>query len=122
MEKPWFKLNPNNLNDRWWLYTSIIDTKTSFMTKNDSNILCYFILQDHNMGGIFYRISIWFKDDPNRYMYIKYDKDWFFDKKLNDMKEGDIVNTYSCKFKVNNCSFAQPFQQDMCKILERIEE
>jgi hypothetical protein len=46
------------------------------------DIQCYLILQDHNMGGIFYRISIWYKDDPNRYVYTKFDYEWNFDKTL----------------------------------------
>ena len=29
MEKPWLNLDPNNFDDRWWLYTSIFDTNTS---------------------------------------------------------------------------------------------
>lgn len=123
MEKPWLNLDPNNFDDRWWLYTSIFDTNTSKIVKNDSDIICYFILQDHNIGGKFYRISVWFKNDPNRYMYVKYDRDWIFDKKLNEMNEGDIITTFDdSKFKVYNCRFALPFQINMCKILERIEE
>lgn len=124
MDKPWFNLDPNNFNDRWWLYTSIVDTEASKKDKHEYNTLCYLILQDHNMGGIFYRVSVWFKDDPNRYTYIKSDAydDWIFDKKLNEMKEGDIVNTHDCKFKVYDCKFSSPSQLDFCKILERIEE
>jgi hypothetical protein len=122
MDKPWFKLDPNNLRDRWWLYTSITDTKKAFIDKNNMNIQCYFIIQDHNMGNNFYRISVWFKDNPNRYACVKHDYDWLFDKKLNEMNEGDIVNIYSCKFKVYNCRFVSPLQIDMCKILEIIEE
>lgn len=121
MDKPWFNLDPNNLNDRWWLYTSIVDTKKASMGKNDMDIQCYLILQDHNMGGIFYRISIWYKDDPNRYVYTKFDYEWNFDKTLKDMHEGDIIGTYGRKFKVYNCSFSAPSQLDFCKILERIE-
>lgn len=122
MEKPWFKLDPNNLSDRWWLYTSIVDTKTASMEKSDLDVECYFIIQEHNMSGIFYRISVWFKNDPNRYTYTRYDSEWKFNKKLNEMNEGDIVNTFSCKFKVYNCRFSSPLQLDFCKILERIEE
>ena len=122
MDKPWFKLNPNNYNDRWWLYTSIVDTEAAKREKNDLDIMCYLILKDYNKEGLFYRVSIWFKNDPNRYLYVKCDKDWIFNKRLNDMSEGDIVSTYSCKFKVYDCSFIEPFKKDMCKILERIEE
>jgi len=122
MYKPWFNLDPNNLNDRWWLYNSIVDTKKESMKKNDMDIQCYLILQDHNIGGIFYRICIWYKDDPNRYVYTMFKYDWIFDKTLKDMYEGDIVETYGSKFKVYNCRFSSPYQLDFCKILERIEE
>lgn len=122
MDKPWFVLDPNNWSDRWWLYTSITDTKKAFMDKNDTDIQCYLIIQDHNMGGIFYRISVWFKDDPNRYNYITSETEWIFDKKLKIMNEGDIVNNkYNCKFKVYDCRFSGPSQRDFCKILERVE-
>jgi hypothetical protein len=33
MDKPWFNLDPNNFDDRWWLYTSIVDTKKASMEK-----------------------------------------------------------------------------------------
>lgn len=121
MEKPWFKLDPNNLKDKWWMYTSITDTKKRYIEKNDLDIQCYFIIEErNNYGDIFYRISVWFKDDPNRYLFIKYDFDWIFDKKLYEMNEGDIVNTHKCKFKVYNCIFSSPREISRCKILERI--
>lgn len=123
MEKPWFTLDPNNLKDRWWLYTSVTDTNKASIPKHDIDIYCYLIIQENNgKGDIFYRVSVWFKDDPNRYSFVEYENDWIFDKKLHEMKEGDIVNTYSCKFKVYNCSFLSPLQINMCKILERIDE
>lgn len=122
MDKPWFKLDPNNSKDPWWLYTSITDTTTASMEKSDLDIQCYFIIQDHNMEGIFYRISVWFKNDPNRYTSTRYNNSWKFNKKLNEMNEGDIVNTFSCNFKVYNCRFSAPSQIDMCKILVRVEE
>ena len=56
MDKPWFKLGPNNLKEPWWLYTSITDTKLASREKSDLDVQCYFIIQEHNMGAIFYRI------------------------------------------------------------------
>ena len=122
MDKPWFKLDPNNSKDPWWLYTSITDTKTASMEKNELDIQCYFIIKNYNIESIFYRVSIWFKNDPNRYTFTRYDNDWKFDKRLHEMNEGDIVNINNNKFKVYNCQFSEPSQIDMCKILERIEE
>ena len=120
MDKPWFKLDPNNLKDPWWLYTSITDTETASMEKNELDVECYLVLKHHNNGCVFYRIFVWFKNDPNRYKYTIYTDEWNYYKKFN---EGDIVNTNSCcKFKVYNCRFTLPSQLDFCKILERIEE
>jgi hypothetical protein len=122
MDKPWFRLSPNDFKDRWWLYTSIIDTKSASIVKHDINILCYLIIQDYDKRGIFYRVLTWFKNDPNRYLYIKYDDDWIFDKPLKYMNVGEIVQTHNNKFKVYDCAFLTPLQKEFCKILERIEE
>lgn len=122
MDKPWFKLDPNNIRDPWWLYTSIRDTKTAARFKSDRDIICYFIFKDANREGTFYRFSTWYKDDPNRYISIKKNYDWTFDKYLHEMKEGDIVHEMDMKFIVNDCSFCLDFQKDSCKILERIED
>jgi hypothetical protein len=120
MYKPWFTLNPNNSKDRWWLYTSITDTKTASIIKSDVDVICYLILQDCDERGVFYRVSSWFKNDPNRYLSIKYHHGWIFDKPLKYMNEGDIVHTYNNVFKVYNCRFLTCHQKEFCKILERI--
>lgn len=122
MNKPWFKLNPNNNSDRWWLYTSIINTKTAQIEKKDTDIICYLIIQDYNNNtkSVFYRISTWYRNDPNRYTTIYTDYTWKFDKKLCDIKEGDIVSTGDEKFNAYNCNFCLPEQKEFFKILERI--
>lgn len=122
MDKPWFKLNPNNFSDRWWLYTSIVNTKTAQIEKKDTDIICYFIIQDYNnnINSVFYRTSVWYRDDPNRYLIIDSDYTWKFNKKLRDIKKGDIVITGDEKFNAYNCNFCLPEQQEFCKILERI--
>jgi hypothetical protein len=123
MEKPWFKLDPNNHNDRWWLYSSIFNTETDKMEKKYDNVLCQLILQDTNdMGNIYWRFSTWYKDDPNRYNNMIYVHQWPFDISITDMKEGDIVTRNDIKFKVYNSTFSLPNQIHFCKILERIEE
>lgn len=121
MNKPWFNMDPNDFMEQWWLKNNIVDRKKALTEKNNMDILCYLIIQDNNIiGSILYRISIWYKDDPNRYQCIKYNDEWDFDKFLKDMHEGDIVNIHNCKFKVYNCQFAEPSQLDFCKILERV--
>jgi len=122
-DKPWFNLNPNNFNDRWWLYSSIVNTQTDKLDKIDDNIICQLIIQDTNdVGYEFWRCSTWYKDDPNRYSQNIYGNDWKFNKSLRDMKEGEIVIKNNNRYKVYNCKFGSPDQIDFCKILERIEE
>ncbi len=126
MDKPWFELDPNNFNNRWWLYSSIKNTQTDSIEKTDENIICHLIVQDTNMvGHKFYRFSTWYKDDPNRYMSIKYDTNWGMNKTikdLTDIKEGDILIKDNIKFNVYKCKYGSPGQVEFCKILERIVE
>ena len=121
MDKPWFKLDPNNLLDRWWLYTSITDTKIASQPKSNDDIICFLVIQDHNIGGDFYRISKWYKNDPNRYVIKVNNLNWIFDKRLVDMKEGEIVTRFPYKFQVYNSKFCDANQKKYLKILERIE-
>ena len=122
MEKPWFKLDPNNFNDKWWLYSSIYNTETDKIEKIKDNIICQLILQDTNcMGHVYWRFSTWYKDDPNRYCNMIYGNQWPFDIDLVDMKEGDIVIKDNLKFNIYYCRFSSPDQLKFCKILERIE-
>jgi len=124
--KPWFKLDPTNFSDRWWLYTSIKNHKSTLVPKTDEDIECHFIIQDCNASGTvtIYRISTWYKNDINRYLNIGYDLNWFFDKKLCEMMEGDIVMYDGRhKYKVYNSKFTSQdlYYRDYCKILVRIE-
>lgn len=116
MYKPWLKLDPNNIKDRWWLYTSIVNTALAAKNKTEDEILCHFIIEDHYMNNKFYRLSTWYKNDPNRYLSIVYDINWAFDKSLNEIKEGDIITKEKLNFKARHCIF----KKDKCIILERI--
>lgn len=113
MDKPWFKLNPNDEKDRWWLYTSIINVKTAAQNKKDDDILGHFIIEDKN----YYRLSTWYKDDPNRYLSIVYNINWGFNTNFHKIKEGDIVTKKDFKFKAYDCIVKQ---NKKCIILERI--
>ena len=66
MEKPWFQLDPNNEKDRWWLYSSIRDTRTAAIPKMYNNISCHMVIKYTNNPTEIYRISTWFYNDPNR--------------------------------------------------------
>jgi hypothetical protein len=115
---PWFKLDLNNFNDPWWLQSDIKDTNYAAIYKNQEDVLCHFIIQDtNNMGHIFYRFSTWYQNDPNRYAYINYSNEWIFNKRLKDMKEGDIVTGSNMAFKVFNTPFGNEYQSQFCKIL-----
>ena len=126
MEQPWFKLNPNVYEPSWWLYSDIIDNDCCQTIKTDDNILCYLILQDCNQGGHYWRVSTWYKNDPNRYSSILSENCWKFQKQLTEMKENETVhlrtNTY-IRFKVHYSKFTNTEQQrEYFKILERVEE
>lgn len=123
MDKPWFNLDPNNFNDRWWKYSSILSVEAYKIEKQENNVICYLILQDMNdMGHVYWCCSTWYKNDPNRYNDIIFGHKWPFKISLVDMKEGDIIVKNDLKYKVHYCSFSAPNQIDYCKILERIEE
>lgn len=122
MEKEWFQLNPNDFCTRWWKCTEI-----RIPTINEENSLnntkAYIIIQDGNMGGNFWHVCTWYKNNPNRYSHIISETEWFLNKKLIDMNEGDIVyiiNDPEIKFKVFFCGFSSYEQLNYCKILERI--
>jgi hypothetical protein len=123
MDKPWFNLDPNNLNDRWWSYSDIVNKDTANIQKTEDDILCQLIIQDTNVVGIeFWRCITWYKDDPNRYLTYIYESNWNFDKSLVKMKQGEIIIRNNIKFKVYISKFGYPEQVDYLKILERIEE
>jgi hypothetical protein len=124
MDKPWFNLDPNDFSTQWWRFSVIIDDDLAKNIKNENDTLCYFILQDCNMGGIFWRVSTWYNNDPNRYSQTMCQTEWNFSKPLIDMHKNDIVylNTNAdIKFKVNLCRFTRNhFDMSFCKILERV--
>ena len=123
IDRPWFQLNPNDFSTQWWRSSQIIDTNSAKLTKTDNDVICYFIIQDSNICGEYWRVSTWYNNDPNRYSTIMGQSTWNFSKPLILMKENDIVylNTNpTIKFTVNNCKFSDTEQQDYCKILERV--
>jgi hypothetical protein len=121
--KPWSLLDPNDFQSMWWRKNEIIDNDKLQTNKEPTDILAYIIIQDGNMGGIFWYTSTWYINDPNRYNSMIFESDWPFNKELTDMKPGDIVyltENQEIQFNVNYSSFGLPNQRDFCKILERI--
>ena len=126
MEKPWLKLDPNDFKSRWWNKTDIIDIESAGTQKNVDDIICYFIIQDCNsVGFLFWRVSIWYKNDKNRYSNILYESEWIFNKKLEETFDEEIIyliKNPDIKFKANDCIFAKDEYQKMyCKFFERID-
>lgn len=113
--KPWFKLDPHNKKDNWWLYASIRDTNSANKYKEENGIICILALQNDNN----YSISTWFENDINRYLLFDNNIIWDFNKPLIDMCEGDIVYRHNMEFVVYDCKFEGP-KKRFCKILERI--
>ena len=120
MDNPWFKLDPNNSSNPWWLYASIVNPSTDQIQKHDLDVICYFIIRENKNNNTFYRVSIWYKNDPNRYLSIYNNSDWKFDKNFDEMNEGDIINAYSGQFRVYNSKFGSEDQKHNYKILERV--
>lgn len=123
MDKPWFNLDPNNFEERWWTHSSIYDEETAKIQKNQKDVRCLLIIQDSNlMGHEYWRCSTWYKNDSNRYYHIIYgNNEWPFDVSLVDMKEGDIITKDNLKFMVFYTKYGSPCQLNFLKILERID-
>ena len=126
MEQPWFQLNPNVYEPSWWLYSDITDDNCCHTIKTDNDIRCYLILQHCNQGGHYWRVSTWYKNDPNRYSSILSENCWKFQKELTEMKENEIVHLRTntdIRFKVHYSKFTNnEDQREYFKILERVEE
>lgn len=121
MENPWFELDPNDWDSRWWLRSDIIDEESALKERKDENIKCHLILQDHNLCGEFYRFSTWYNDDPNRYYSIRYDIIDIIGKPLHHLLDNEIVNYRGLNFRVYTCKFGSFEQRIYCKIFLRIE-
>ena len=117
--KPWFQFEPFN-------YKTHKNTRNpkSQLYKDETEVLCHFIVQDCNMGGVYWIVSTWYNNDPNRYFEVLYKIEWNFSKTLIEMKENDMVHLNTnpnIKFKVSLCKgVMQKNQINFCKILERV--
>jgi hypothetical protein len=123
IHRPWLQLNPNDFSTQWWRSSHIIDANNAKIVKSDNEVICYFIIQDSNMCGEYWRVSTWYNNDPNRYSTVLGQTNWNFSSSLIAMKENDIVylnHNPNIKFKVNLCRFSEDNQKDYCKILERV--
>ena len=121
--KPWVLLNPDDIDSLWWRHNKIIDTDKAKTYKTFQDSLAHIIIQDGNMGGIFWHFSTWYINDPNRYANIIYTHFWPFNKQLLEMNNNEIVylkDFPDVKFTVYRCKFVLPEQNKYCKILERI--
>jgi len=121
-DKPWLQLNPNDFSTQWWRSSHIIDANSAKIFKSENEAICYFIIQDSNMCGEYWRVSKWYNNDPNRYSTVLGKTNWNFSSSLIQMKENDIVylnDNSNIKFKVYFCRFSEDNQRDYCKILER---
>ena len=86
-DKPWFQLNPNDFSTQWWRNSHIIDTNSAKIFKPENEAICYFIIQDSNMFGEYWRVSTWYNNDPNRYSTVLGKTNWNFSKSLFQMKK-----------------------------------
>ena len=124
MDKPWLELDPNDFKSRWWNMSDIVDDEDAKINKKIEDIECYFIIQDCNIGGIYFRIFKWYKNSKNRFFSIICENQWEFNKKLINIFDGDyiyLLENPDIKFKANKCRYIKDLYSDkFVKILERI--
>lgn len=110
-EKPWLTLDPND-ESRWWIASKNIYLPDSLSNLNQI-VRGYFIIQDGNVGGSYYRFFYWLYGSNQRYFDV--DSKWCFDVPMSEMKTGDIVvETRTQQKYVVNDKFKTPY----VKILE----
>lgn len=124
--KPWLLLDPNDYESRWWIasknnylsYNSINENnQTNYIVDLNKTISAYFIIQDCNMGGEYFRYFFWLGNNAQRYFEVN--SKWYFDIPMREMKNGDIVlhSQSQEKFIVND-----KFNDKFVKILEKYNE
>ncbi len=111
INKPWLELWPGK--DNWWLASmNMIPTHKN----NKKDIICYYIIQECNMGGKYYRVYTWYKYDNNRYFETMNSKNWVFNGDFINFNNNDIVlNNNNNKYKVY-------VKHEYIKIFELVEE
>lgn len=107
--KPWMNLEMDYKNI-WW-YSSHIDNNYHTIPDGETPI-AYFIIQDHNMAGNYFRYFKWFKNSNNRYLEVS--PKWIFDKSMCNMKNG----TTTIDSQNNKYIVFDKFHNDFIKILE----
>jgi len=110
MSKPWLELHSNK--SKWWM-ASMHKNITNKHNKND--IVCYYLMQECNMAGVYHRVFTWYKGDDNRYFHVKSSKNWDFNENFDDFNNDDVVlNKYNKTYKVL-------VEDKYIKILELVE-
>jgi hypothetical protein len=102
MDKPWLNLEMDYKNI-WWNSSNIENFSKTI--SYDEIPIAYFIIQDANMGGEYFRYFKWYNDNNNRYMEIA--NKWIFDISLVNMTHDSTVydqnrNKYTVIDKFNN--------------------
>lgn len=111
IDKPWLELHPGNGD--WWIASKNLLRPSS--KNNIKDIVCYYIIQDCNMGGEYYRIYTWYKCDENRYFETKNSKSWEFNKEFMNLNEYDVVLNFK-----NNNKYKVSVKHECVKIMELI--
>jgi len=118
-DEHWNDLDPNDFT-QWWKKHHIVNPIKFIVKKDQNNIYAYFVIQDTTLTGIYWHLSYWYYDDPNRYVNTIYD--WIFDKELTTLKQKDIImmkNNYTQDFIVYDCKYSEESQKKYCKIFIR---
>lgn len=83
-EKPWLSLDPFD-DSKWW----IASKNLYFPDSLNQIVRAYFIIQDCNIGGSYFRYFYWLYGSNQRYFDV--DSKWHFDVPITQLKSGDTV-------------------------------
>jgi hypothetical protein len=110
-EKPWLSLSPND-ESKWWIASKNLYLPDS-LTNNNQIVKAYFIIQDGNMGGSYFRYFYWLYGSDQRYFDVN--SKWLFDVPISNLKTGDtVVDARTQQKYIVNDKFNNPY----VKILE----
>lgn len=131
MNRPWLLLSPYTRDDKWWLgyRNDRHPEKHPRFNKfpQEENIICYYVIQDCNsMGGKYYRVFTWYKNNDVRYLTVEGSLNFMqnlpdYTKDLIEIKEGEIYeNKSGNKFRVIDCKFSEFDSRKYVKIFELV--
>jgi hypothetical protein len=117
INKPWLELSTQcNMDSPDYGWRTVSNNSRPTPDLNRKEILCYYIIQDCNMSGVYHRVFTWYKNDNKRYFQLKNKITWDFDVEFVELNNDEIfINKYGNKYKVL-------VKDSFVKILELLDE